>query len=243
MVWVNEQIVMKKFNVGDRVRFLEELGMGTIKVVKDAAALVEDTEGFSDWHPLKLLLPVDPPKQEVARTTTPVIPARQHVRFVHEAGSGEVLETKGNQFLVATSDGFQHWMDAKELIFLSGQQQIEIDPKELAAIKQAELHPKKLFRKKAADNRREVDLHIHELLETTRGMTKHALYEYQMMAAQDALFEARRSGIKFLVLIHGKGKGKLRAGLMAWLESVERVAFYDASYARYGGGALEVQLR
>jgi dsDNA-specific endonuclease/ATPase MutS2 len=233
---------MQKFNTGDSVRFLEETGTGIILEIRGQEALVAAVDGFADWYPVQLLLHVKPPEPEPSPPILPQKLTKQRVRFMHEAGSGEVLTEQNGQYLIATSEGFQVWMESRDLIFLTDEQQIKIDPKELAAIKHAELHPKKLFRKKAADNRREVDLHIHELLETTRGMTKHALYEYQMAAAQDALFEARKSGIKYLVLIHGKGKGKLRAGLMEWLANMERVAFYDASYARYGGGALEVNL-
>ena len=235
---------MAIFEVGMRVRFLEETGTGKILEIRGSEALVADAYGFADWHALRSILPLDPPPAspvEAAPEPPKEVP-KTRVRFVHEPGTGEILDRKGDEVLVATSAGFQIWVPKTEIIELDATQEIQIDAKELAAIRKAELNPRKLYRKKAADNRREIDLHIHELLETTRGMSKHALYEFQMGTAQEALFEARRSGIKFLVLIHGKGKGKLRQGLMEWLETQERLAFYDASYAKYGGGALEVQL-
>lgn len=235
---------MKIFKVGMRVRFLEETGTGKILDLSGSEVLVEDANGFADWHAEKSLLPLDPPSESPVEIAPEPArePPKTRVRFVHESGTGEILDRRGDEVLVATSAGFQIWLPKAEIIELNAAQELQIDARELAAIRKAELNPRKLYRKKAADNRREIDLHIHELLESTRGLTKHALFEYQMGAAQEALYEARRSGIKFLVFIHGKGKGKLRQGLMEWLETQERLTFYDASYAKYGGGALEVQL-
>ncbi len=86
----------------------------------------------------------------------------------------------------------------------------------------------------------EVDLHITELLDDTRGMTAKDMLEYQLQVFKDKLDEALRdSNVKKIVFIHGKGNGTLKQKIRAYLER-KKIPYQDASFAKYGFGATMV---
>ena len=86
----------------------------------------------------------------------------------------------------------------------------------------------------------EVDLHITELLDDTRGMTAKDMLEYQLQVFKDKLDEALRdTSVKKIVFIHGKGNGTLKQKIRAYLER-KKIPYQDASFAKYGFGATMV---
>ncbi|MBL4755501.1 MAG: Smr/MutS family protein, partial [Flavobacteriales bacterium] len=54
------------------------------------------------------------------------------------------------------------------------------------------------------------------------------------------LEEAIRKKRKNLIVIHGVGKGTLRAEVRKLLDDYPQITYCDASYATYGYGATEV---
>ncbi len=86
----------------------------------------------------------------------------------------------------------------------------------------------------------EIDLHITELLDDTRGMSAKDMLEYQMQVFKDKLEEGLRdSNVKKIVFIHGKGNGRLRQEIRSFLDR-KKIPYQDASFARYGFGATLV---
>lgn len=88
-----------------------------------------------------------------------------------------------------------------------------------------------------------VDLHIHELLDTTAG-----LQPADMLACQLREFDrrmeaaAKHPGTK-IIFIHGKGEGVLRAALLDRLRKRwPRCEVQDASFREYGFGATQVTI-
>ncbi len=90
----------------------------------------------------------------------------------------------------------------------------------------------------------EVDLHIHELLVDTRGLSNHEMLEIQMKTFREKLDEAIKSGVKRIVFIHGLGNGTLKQEIRKELSlKFRKYAFQDASFQEYGFGATMVVLR
>ncbi len=86
----------------------------------------------------------------------------------------------------------------------------------------------------------EIDLHITELLDDTRGMTPKDMLEYQMQVFKDKLEEGLMdNNVKKIVFIHGRGNGRLRQEIRAYLDR-KKIPYQDASFARYGFGATLV---
>jgi len=91
---------------------------------------------------------------------------------------------------------------------------------------------------------KEVDLHLHELLETESGMSDHDKLEYQMDIFHRELTAAVKENYKRIVFIHGVGKGSLRMKITKELQTkYKHYRFQDASFSEYGYGATMVILR
>lgn len=88
----------------------------------------------------------------------------------------------------------------------------------------------------------EVDLHIHELLDTTAGLSNSDMLEVQLKEFRRVLDEnIRNKGCK-IVFIHGKGEGILRNALLKELKKYPRCEAQDASFREYGFGATQITI-
>ena len=89
----------------------------------------------------------------------------------------------------------------------------------------------------------EIDLHIHELLEDTRGLTNHEILEVQLGRFRNELETAIANGTRKIVFIHGNGNGTLKQELRQELSNkYKKYSFQDASFKEYGYGATMVIL-
>jgi hypothetical protein len=99
-------------------------------------------------------------------------------------------------------------------------------------------------RKQKADNTIEIDLHIHELLDNTNGMSNGDMLNYQLDVFRKTMDEYRGKKNQRLVFIHGKGEGVLRNALLKELKSKYGSCIsQDASFREYGFGALLVIIK
>lgn len=90
----------------------------------------------------------------------------------------------------------------------------------------------------------EVDLHIHELLDNTSGMSNGEMLEYQLGVFRRTMEENRRRVGQKIVFIHGKGEGVLRRAIETELKTkYKSCIFQDASFREYGFGATMVTIR
>lgn len=90
----------------------------------------------------------------------------------------------------------------------------------------------------------EVDLHAHNLLETTAGMNAFDILNYQMEVVRKTLNEHLKEKGKRIVFIHGKGEGVLRNAIAQELKrKYPRCLSQDASFQKYGFGATMVIIK
>ena len=90
----------------------------------------------------------------------------------------------------------------------------------------------------------EVDLHIHELIDNTKGMDNAEILEYQLAKFNEVMREnLKRKGQK-IVFIHGKGDGVLKNRLLEEIKNKYKSCYFqDASFREYGFGATMVTIR
>jgi len=88
----------------------------------------------------------------------------------------------------------------------------------------------------------EVDLHIHQLLSSTKGMQNHDMLNLQLDTAKRRLDFAISKRIQRVVFIHGVGEGVLKLELEYLLKRYDGIDFYPADYQKYGHGATEVYI-
>lgn len=89
-----------------------------------------------------------------------------------------------------------------------------------------------------------IDLHIHELLDTTAGMNNADILEYQMNKFNEVMSDHNHRKNHKIVFIHGKGDGVLRNAIIKELKNNYSKCFYqDASFREYGYGATMVTIK
>lgn len=90
----------------------------------------------------------------------------------------------------------------------------------------------------------EVDLHITELVDTTRGLSNADMLNLQVDEFRRVMDSNLKNHGQKIVFIHGKGEGVLRQALMKELNyRYKGHQVQDASFREYGYGATQVTIR
>ena len=115
---------------------------------------------------------------------------------------------------------------------------------EVAKVVLEKEEPKVVVKRAASPDLVEIDLHIHELLEDTRGLSNHEMLEVQLGRFRNELESAIANGTRRIVFIHGIGNGTLKQELRKELSTkYKKYYFQDASFKEYGYGATMVILK
>lgn len=90
----------------------------------------------------------------------------------------------------------------------------------------------------------EIDLHIGELLDDTRGMSNGEMLNYQLDKFREVMEQYKNKREQRIVFIHGKGDGVLRKALLDELKrKYPACRHQDASFQEYGFGATMVTIK
>ncbi|MEO1009996.1 MAG: Smr/MutS family protein [Bacteroidota bacterium] len=167
------------------------------------------------------------------------------VEALDDTIQGVILEITPNEIVIADKDGFPLRYAPQKLVKVSGK--IQVSHQEVAQAKAEKERPSKRTGKAPRPKQRnapkmEVDLHIHQLTQSVKGMSKHEMLNLQLDTAQRQLEFAIQKRIQKVVFIHGVGEGILREELHYLFRRYENVKYYDAEYQKYGLGATEVYI-
>ena len=89
----------------------------------------------------------------------------------------------------------------------------------------------------------EVDLHIHELVDNTNGLSSADMLNLQIDEFRRVMDENLKAKGQKIVFIHGKGEGVLRNAIMKELNHrYKGHQVQDASFQEYGYGATQVTI-
>ncbi len=162
---------------------------------------------------------------------------------------GTVTGISGDIITIEDGDGFVFQFEANELMISNSKNTLEsaIYNSDIEAVKKEKETTKRKNAPAVKPKERnapkfEVDLHIHHLTDSTRGMTNFDMLNLQLDTARRQLEFAIRKRIPKMVFIHGVGEGVLRQELETLLGRYNNVKFYDADYKTYGLGATEVRI-
>ncbi len=169
------------------------------------------------------------------------------VETLDDVITGRVIAIEGDQVTIETETGFHMVFTANSLIKIQGREQIEVSNFDAARAKQNKKEPK---RKKAtvpkarARNapKMEVDLHIHQLVPSTKGMSNYDMLNLQLETAKRKLEFAIQKRIQKVVFIHGVGSGVLQEELKYLFGRYDNITYYEADYQKYGAGATEIYI-
>jgi len=167
------------------------------------------------------------------------------VETIDDIIKGTVVEIKEGEITIETIEGFTMQYSASELVKVHDS--FSVSNYEVAQIK-SEKEPLKRKKSKALKAKErnapkmEVDLHIHQLTKSEKGMTSFDKLNLQLETAKHQLEFAIRRRIQKVVFIHGVGEGVLKEELKYLFGRYENVKYYDADYQKYGLGATEVYI-
>lgn len=154
---------------------------------------------------------------------------------------GVVAFAKAEQITILTDEGIEITYHQRELILDRSFKVTNVVRKEEPAPKKSKT--RLVSRKKAAFIPAvEVDLHIHQLVKSERGMDAYDKLNLQIDTARHKIEWAIQSRIPKLVFIHGVGQGVLKEELNYLFQRYGQIKFYDADYQKYGRGATEIYI-
>jgi len=166
------------------------------------------------------------------------------VEVLDDTISGTVTNIEGSQITFNDLDGFEHQYELSELVVVHPRDTIEVSNIEAARAKEIKDAPKQIPKPKFKSKqipKMEVDLHINQLVPTSKGLSNHDMLNIQLETAKRQLEFAIKKRIQYVVFIHGVGEGILKEEL-TYLFGRYPVKFYDADYRKYGLGATEVYI-
>lgn len=167
------------------------------------------------------------------------------VEVLDEVISGRVESIEGDVATLVTTDGFPLKYPIKELI--KREKGIKVSNFEVIQVKNEKERPKRKnvpIRKPKERNapKMEVDLHIHQLVKSKKGLSNFDILNLQLDTAKRQLDFAIEKRIQKVVFIHGVGEGILKEELHYLFKKYDNLKFYDAEYQKYGLGATEVYI-
>lgn len=188
-----------KFEVGDKVKFLNEVGSGVIKRIDKNLAYV-DVDGFE--LPMKIS------------------------ELIEDVSWGKTPKT-------ITQDVVE-----EPVIIPTISAPVEKE-KPIHVIKEQPI----INRYKTTHREAEIDMHIWELDINHRQLNTSDCLHIQLSFFKRCLESAIENNYLKVVFIHGVGNGILKTEIRKILDEYEFIDYYNASMAKYGVGATEVNIR
>ena len=253
-------------NIGDKVRFLNDVGGGKITAFRpNGVVLVEDEDGFDIPMLASEVVVVESSVVETKKKPAPrveygVEPVGNGARNGGKE-KGDEWNEKGNEGKEKMSiDGMQYLRnktavkeedEAVDENLEARVTRLEITIRRLEmrlarledakAAKEKEKAKARMEHKKEKNEIIEIDLHAHELLDTMAGMSKGDIKDYQMEVFRKTMQAHLHEKGRRIVFIHGKGEGVLRKAITDELKrSFKTCEYQDASFQQYGFGATMV---
>lgn len=165
------------------------------------------------------------------------------VTVLDDAIDGTVIEVKGHEVTIETTDGFNLTFKREELLKMDqGELPIHFNKNHIIAEKEVK---KPNYINKEKRSKKEVpvpefDLHIEKLVKNYKSMSNYEILTLQSETAKKHIEFAIRNRIPNIVFIHGVGEGILKSELDFMLGRYDNLIFQDANYQKYGQGATEV---
>lgn len=157
------------------------------------------------------------------------------IAVIDEDLEGRVTSIGQDEVYFETSEGFSYHYPKEKVVVIS----LELS----AQLYQTPVKPKDFIISNAQAKTPEkipvFDLHIEKILAKHQHLSAGQKLDIQLKEVQHILYKINRQHYKEFVLIHGQGKGVLRREIEKLLHQ-KGFAYSDASYRKYGQGAILV---
>ena len=168
------------------------------------------------------------------------------VSVLDDAIDGIVIEIKGSEVTIETTDGFSLTFKSSELIKI-GESNLNFSFNKNQVIGEKEVAKPNYINKEKKPKRElpvpEFDLHIEKLVKNHKSLSNYDILTKQIDTAKYHIEFAIKNRIPKIVFIHGVGEGVLKSDLDFLLGRYDNISFQDANYQKYGQGATEVYFK
>lgn len=166
-----------------------------------------------------------------------------YVSLINETMKGIIIGIENNEIItIKSNDGFEYQYNINE-ITKSGDFDVFLNKAEHVKFLNENPHENK--RKKSLSKNKipplEVDLHIHQLIKSNKGMSNFEMLNLQLNTAKKQLETAINKKIQKVIFIHGVGDGVLKNELHILFKNYP-VEVKEASFQKYGQGATEIYI-
>ena len=173
-----------------------------------------------------------------------------YVLVLDEDLSGVIKKIEGQTIYLESEDGFLLKFQSNELVKKQKNESLKAELFSKTSIDAVVAEKEQAKRKQQVKKRSkdryeptlEVDLHINQLLKSSKGMANHDMLTMQLDTAKRQPDFAIAKRIQKVVFIHGVGQGVLKLELEYLFGRYSNVKYYDANYQKYGLGATEVYI-
>ena len=250
---------MTKFQIGDKVKFLNSIGGGVVTKITNDFIFVRDDTGFDMPMPANELIRMADMNGvgKVFNQDVPgKLPSAEEAKLAAEAESkAAAKETALNRKLKEKFTGSADDIDVEKLRdenkklrsqVANLQDQVNSLKTRLTQLQTRnarELNNNVLLQHIVRPGEAEVDLHVEALSEHPERLTDIEKHELQKRYFRTCLNHALLNGVKKVVFIHGVGRGVLKSEIQNELDQYDNIQYVDAPMSLYGVGATEVYFK
>jgi dsDNA-specific endonuclease/ATPase MutS2 len=160
------------------------------------------------------------------------------VRFLHEVGSGKILEINVKTVILEDENGFEMEYPLTYIVPAMTASEKELFDKAESQSKINISINKTLFSsKRKGEKEWKIDLHMENLVDSHQNMSNHEILTLQLNHLRKFINTAEEAKISRMIIVHGLGTGKLKSEIVQLVRSINGAEFFDADYSEYGQGA------
>jgi hypothetical protein len=209
---------------GDPIRFTDFEGSGVLLEIKGEFAFIRDEFGIEMKLPRKQIVSVFSPDAALPQ-------------FRNKS------DTTNNTSLIKNlnTENEDPWIPKREIPKVKD---VKLNTKESGLIHklQSDVSSDNKPKQKIIQNERCIDLHLHEIIENTSGMSVGDKLSFQLDYFRKELRKAENDRIRSFIIIHGVGKGILKSEVRRLLHDWGYDRVSDAPWKKFGSGATIVEL-
>ena len=250
---------MTKFQIGDKVKFLNSIGGGVVTKITNDFIFVRDDTGFDMPMPANELIRMADMSGvgKVFNQDVPgELPTAEEAKKAAEAESkaaakeAELNRKLKEKFTGSPDDDNVDKLREENMRLRSQVANLQDQVKKLKArLEQVQAHNAQkpnenvLLQYLTRPGDAEVDLHIEALTDHPERLSDVEKHELQKRFFRTCLNHALLNGFKKVVFIHGVGRGVLKTEIHNELDLYDNVQYIDAPMSLYGAGATEVYFK
>ncbi|MBR1793544.1 MAG: Smr/MutS family protein [Bacteroidales bacterium] len=250
---------MTKFQIGDKVKFLNDIGGGTVVRIQGTTIFVQDETGFDmPMAASELIRMADMSGAgKVFNQSVPgAVPTTAEIRQKQESESRRAAQLdEQNRRLrekftgsaeVESVESLQEENRRLRSQVANLKDQVSKLQSQLSHIQSCnakELNKNILLQYTVSPGYAEVDLHIEAICDNPQLLNDDEKHAEQLRFFRTCLNQALMSGMKKVTFIHGVGRGVLKTEIMRELDQYAQLSYMDAPIRKYGVGAIEVYFK